>query len=127
MAIHCAPFGGGSGSGRSRTEIAWWWPSRTQLATIPDSVSGDFLDRPRHAQDRGLEGDLQVVLDHHGEAAQLLVIAVCVDRGLFNQRDQFFVAGFADEAHRQSRAVAVSDAADDDQAFVDSISEWPER
>jgi len=35
--------------------------------------------------------------------------------------------GFADEAHRQSRAVAVSDAADDDQAFVDSISEWPER
>ncbi len=35
--------------------------------------------------------------------------------------------GFAAEAHRQSRAVAVSDAADDDQAFVDSISEWPER
>jgi Protein of unknown function (DUF3018) len=35
--------------------------------------------------------------------------------------------GFAAEAHRQSRAVAVSDAADEDQAFVDSISEWPER
>jgi hypothetical protein len=35
--------------------------------------------------------------------------------------------GFAAEAHRQSRAVAVSDAADNDQAFVDSISEWPER
>lgn len=34
--------------------------------------------------------------------------------------------GFAAEAHRQSRAVAASDAADDDQAFVDSISEWPE-
>ncbi len=34
--------------------------------------------------------------------------------------------GFAAEAHRQSRAVAVSGAADDDQAFVDSISEWPE-
>jgi hypothetical protein len=34
--------------------------------------------------------------------------------------------GFAAEAHRQSRAVAVSDAADADQAFVDSISEWPE-
>jgi len=34
--------------------------------------------------------------------------------------------GFAAEAHRQSRAVTVSDA-DDDQAFVDSISEWPER
>ena len=34
--------------------------------------------------------------------------------------------GFAAEAHRQSRAVAVSDA-DDNQAFVDSISEWPER
>jgi hypothetical protein len=34
--------------------------------------------------------------------------------------------GFAAEAHRQSRAVAASDAADDDQAFVGSISEWPE-
>ncbi len=34
--------------------------------------------------------------------------------------------GFAAEAHRQSRAVAVSDAADDDQAFVEEISEWPE-
>jgi hypothetical protein len=35
--------------------------------------------------------------------------------------------GFAEEAHRQSRAVASSHAADDDQAFVDSISVWPER
>ena len=34
--------------------------------------------------------------------------------------------GFAAEAHRQSRAVAASDAADNDQAFVDSVSEWPE-
>ena len=34
--------------------------------------------------------------------------------------------GFAEEAHRQSRAVTASDAADDDQAFVDSVSEWPE-
>ncbi len=34
--------------------------------------------------------------------------------------------GFAAEAHRQSRAVAASDAADEDQAFVDSVSEWPE-
>jgi hypothetical protein len=33
--------------------------------------------------------------------------------------------GFAEEAHRQSRAVSVSAAAGDDQAFVDSISEWP--
>lgn len=33
--------------------------------------------------------------------------------------------GFAAEAHRQSRAVAASVAADDDQAFVDSVSEWP--
>ena len=33
--------------------------------------------------------------------------------------------GFAAEANRQSRAVAASDAADDDQAFVDSVSEWP--
>ena len=28
-------------------------------------------------------------------------------------------------AHRPSRAVAASEAADDDQAFVDSMSEWP--
>jgi hypothetical protein len=35
--------------------------------------------------------------------------------------------GFAAEAHRQSRAVAASEAADDDQAFVDSISDWPEE
>jgi hypothetical protein len=33
--------------------------------------------------------------------------------------------GFAAEAHRQARAVAVSEAAEDDQAFVDAISEWP--
>ena len=33
--------------------------------------------------------------------------------------------GFAAEAHRQSRAVAESAAAEDDQAFVDSVSEWP--
>ena len=34
--------------------------------------------------------------------------------------------GFAEEAHRQSRAVASSPHADDDQAFVDSVSIWPE-
>jgi hypothetical protein len=34
--------------------------------------------------------------------------------------------GFAEEAHRQSRAVAASDHANDDQAFVDSVSVWPE-
>ena len=33
--------------------------------------------------------------------------------------------GFAAEAHRQSRAVAASAAAEDDQAFVDSVSQWP--
>jgi len=33
--------------------------------------------------------------------------------------------GFAAEARRQSRAVAASDTADDDQAFVDAVSEWP--
>jgi len=33
--------------------------------------------------------------------------------------------GFAAEAHRQSRAVAASQHADQDQAFVDEISEWP--
>src|SRR5262249_1674916 len=34
--------------------------------------------------------------------------------------------GFAAEAHRQSRAVAASEAAEDDQAFVDAVSQWPE-
>jgi hypothetical protein len=34
--------------------------------------------------------------------------------------------GFAREAHRQSRLVAQSASAADDQAFVDAISEWPE-
>ena len=34
--------------------------------------------------------------------------------------------GFAEEAHRQSRAVAASAEAAEDQAFVDSVSEWPE-
>jgi hypothetical protein len=33
--------------------------------------------------------------------------------------------GFAEEAHRQARAVAASDAAEDDQGFVDAASEWP--
>jgi Antitoxin MazE-like len=35
--------------------------------------------------------------------------------------------GFAAEAHRQSRAVAASEAADDDQAFLDAVSQWPEE
>jgi hypothetical protein len=34
--------------------------------------------------------------------------------------------GFAEEAHRQSRAVAASREAESDQAFVDSVTEWPE-
>jgi hypothetical protein len=32
---------------------------------------------------------------------------------------------FAAEAHRQARMVASSPAANDDQDFVDSVSEWP--
>lgn len=35
--------------------------------------------------------------------------------------------GFADQAHRQSRAVAESRYAAEDQAFVESISEWPDE
>jgi hypothetical protein len=35
--------------------------------------------------------------------------------------------GFAEEAHRQSRAVATSAAAADDEAFVDSVSSWPDE
>lgn len=34
--------------------------------------------------------------------------------------------GFSDEAHRQSRAVANSEHAHDDQDFVDSVSLWPD-
>jgi hypothetical protein len=32
---------------------------------------------------------------------------------------------FAEEAHRQARAVAVSPVAAEDQAFVNAISAWP--
>ena len=35
--------------------------------------------------------------------------------------------GFAAEAHRQSRAIAASQAADDDQSFVEAVSDWPEE
>ena len=35
--------------------------------------------------------------------------------------------GFVEEAHRQSRAVAASVTASDDQAFIDSISSWPDE
>jgi hypothetical protein len=35
--------------------------------------------------------------------------------------------GFAAEAHRQARAVAASAAAEDDQAFTDAVSQWPEE
>ena len=35
--------------------------------------------------------------------------------------------GFAAEAHRQSRAVATSEAAEDDQAFINAVSRWPEE
>ncbi len=34
---------------------------------------------------------------------------------------------FAAEAHRQARAVAASQHSADDQAFVDSVSVWPEE
>jgi hypothetical protein len=34
---------------------------------------------------------------------------------------------FVAEAHRQSRAVATSRAASDDQDFVDAISDWAEE
>ena len=34
--------------------------------------------------------------------------------------------GFAEEAHRQSRAVSKSAHAAEDQSFVDAISSWPD-
>ena len=36
-------------------------------------------------------------------------------------------ASFKSEAHRQSLAVASSAHADDDQAFIDAISDWPDN
>lgn len=36
-------------------------------------------------------------------------------------------ANFCSEAHRQSLAVAVSTHASDDQAFIDSVSDWDEE
>jgi hypothetical protein len=74
---------------------------------MPDSVSVIFLDRHRHAQNRGFEGDRQVILDHHGEATQLLLIAVRVDRGLFDQRVQFFVAQLRHEGKRTRQVLPV--------------------
>lgn len=35
--------------------------------------------------------------------------------------------GFAEEAHRQARAVAVGERSEEDQAFVDSVSIWPDE
>jgi hypothetical protein len=35
--------------------------------------------------------------------------------------------GFAASAHRQARAVAASEHSAGDQAFVDSVSVWPEE
>lgn len=35
--------------------------------------------------------------------------------------------GFAEEAHRQSRAVAASGHARDDQDFVNSVLAWPDE
>ena len=37
------------------------------------------------------------------------------------------VPGFAGDAHRQSRAVAESMFAAEDQAFVDAVSAWPDE
>ena len=35
--------------------------------------------------------------------------------------------GFAEEAHRQSRAVAGSVVAANDEEFIDSVSSWPDE
>jgi hypothetical protein len=35
--------------------------------------------------------------------------------------------GFTLEAHRQSRAVAASEGAEDDQAFIDAVTDWPQE
>lgn len=35
--------------------------------------------------------------------------------------------GFAEEAHRLSRAISTSGTATDDQAFIDAISSWPDE
>jgi hypothetical protein len=63
----------------------------------PGLCLGDAVDCHHDAQDRGLEGHLQVVLDHHGEAAELLFVVVSIDCGLFGQRVQLFLAQFRHE------------------------------
>jgi len=63
----------------------------------PGLCLGDALASYHDAQDRGLEGHLQVVLDHHGEAAELLFVVVRIDYGLFDQRVQFSLAQFQPE------------------------------
>ena len=69
------------------------------------------------------KGDLQVVLDHHGEAAELLVIAVCVDRGLFNERVQFSVAQFRHEGKRTRQALPVQAS----RSGLCGTRTWPTR
>lgn len=36
-------------------------------------------------------------------------------------------SAFVAEAHRQSLAVATGRSADDDQAFIDAVSDWPKE
>src|SRR6266480_3851028 len=58
--------------------------------------------------DGGLEGRLQVVLDHHGEAAELLFVVVRIDYGLFGQRVRFFLAQFRHERKPRRKAAVIA-------------------
>ena len=71
---------------------------------MPDSVWVTPLTVTMTPRARGLEGHLQVVLDHHGEAAELLFLVVRIDCGLFDQRVQFFLAQFQHEREPRRKA-----------------------
>ena len=54
------------------------------------------------------KGRLQVVLDHHGEAAEQLFVVVRIDCGLFGQRVQFFLAQFRHERKPRRKAAVIA-------------------
>src|SRR5579859_2896238 len=53
----------------------------------------NLLHHHRHTQQRRLEGELEVVLDHGEQSDQLLLITVCIDRGLLYEGLQSGPAG----------------------------------
>src|SRR6266545_3207719 len=90
--IHSAPFGGGVGNGRSRSEMARRNRPRQQRATIGRV---DVLNNHVDPEDLRLEGNRGVVHDHRVQAANLLVLVVAVDGGLVDHGGELCPAQFA--------------------------------